>query len=74
MVLGHVVSHRDIEVDKVKIEVIERLSLPTCVKEMRCFLRHVGFYHLFIKDFLKSLGLSLCFWSKIPPLFLVMSV
>ena len=32
IVLGHLVSERGIEVDKAKIEVIERLSPPTNVK------------------------------------------
>jgi len=32
VVLGQVVSKRVIEVDKAKIEVIERLPPPTCVK------------------------------------------
>jgi len=32
VVLGHVVSKRGIDVDKAKIEVIERLPPLTCVK------------------------------------------
>nr|GFC31113.1 DNA-directed DNA polymerase [Tanacetum cinerariifolium] len=42
-----------IEVDKAKIEVILKLPHPTTVKGIRSFLRHVGFYRRFIKDFLK---------------------
>jgi len=51
IVLGHLVSERGIEVDKVKIEVIEHLPLPVNVKEIRSFLGHAGFYCRFIKDF-----------------------
>jgi len=32
VVLGHAVLYRGIEVDKTKIEVIERLQPPTCAK------------------------------------------
>jgi len=52
MVLGHLISHRGIEIDKAKIEVTERLPPLTCVKGVRSFLGHVGFYCCFIKDFL----------------------
>ena len=34
-----------------KLEVIERLSPPTSVRGVRCFLGHAGFYRYFIKDF-----------------------
>ena len=44
-------SERGIEVDKAKIEVIERLSPPTNVKGIRSFLGHVGFYWRFIANF-----------------------
>jgi len=42
-----------IEVDKAKIEVIAKLPVPKCIKDIRSFLRHAGFYHSFIKDFSK---------------------
>ena len=53
IVLGHVISNRGIEVDKAKIELISKLPSPTNVKTVRQFLGHVGFYKIFIKDFLK---------------------
>jgi len=53
IVLGHKISVREIEVDKAKIDVIEKLPPPMNVKGVRSFLGHVGFYRQFIKDFSK---------------------
>ena len=53
IILGHLVSKRGIEVDKAKVEVIENLPQPKCVKDIRSFLGHAGFYRRFIKDFSK---------------------
>jgi len=53
IVLGHKISKRGIEVNKAKVEVIEKLTPPTNVKGIRSFLNHVGFYRRFIKDFSK---------------------
>jgi hypothetical protein len=44
IVLGHKISEKGIEVDKVKIEVIEQLLPPTNVKGIHSFLGHAGFY------------------------------
>ncbi|KAL4379450.1 hypothetical protein GQ457_02G043250 [Hibiscus cannabinus] len=52
-ILGHKISSKGIEVDKAKVEVIEKLPPPTNVKGIRSFLGHVGFYSGFIKDFSK---------------------
>ena len=43
-VLGHIISSESVEVDKVKVDLIENLPLLTCMKEVRSFLGHVGFY------------------------------
>ncbi|CAM8978312.1 unnamed protein product [Rhodiola kirilowii] len=54
IVLGHMVSHRGIEVDRAKVEVIERLPPPKDVKGIMSFLGHAGFYRRFIKDFSRT--------------------
>ena len=51
IVIGHRISTRGIEVDKAKIEAIDKLPPPSSVKGIRSFLGHAGFYRGFIKDF-----------------------
>ncbi|KAL5583197.1 hypothetical protein UlMin_015639 [Ulmus minor] len=53
VVLGHKVSRDGLEVDKAKVETIEKLPPPVSVKGIRSFLGHAGFYRRFIKDFSK---------------------
>ena len=48
IVFGHCISGRGIEVDRAKIEIIEKLPPPTSVKGVHSFLGHTGFYRLFI--------------------------
>jgi hypothetical protein len=51
IVLGHKISEKGIEVDKVKIAVIEQLPPSTNVKGIHSFLGHAGFYRRFIQNF-----------------------
>ena len=44
IVLGHRISARGIEVDRAKIESIEKLPPPSSVKWIRSFFGHTGFY------------------------------
>ena len=54
IVLGHKISERGIEVDKAKVDVIEKMPCPKDIKGIRSFLGHVDFYRRFIKDFSKN--------------------
>lgn len=43
IVLGHCFSQKGIEVDKAKVEVIEKFPPPISIKGVRIFLGHGGF-------------------------------
>ncbi|XP_062114019.1 uncharacterized protein LOC133825035 [Humulus lupulus] len=51
IVLGHKISSKGIEVDRVKVSTIENLPPSILVKGVKSFLGHTGFYRRFIKDF-----------------------
>ena len=51
IVLGHLVSKREIEVDRAKIEIIKQLPPPINIGGFHSFLGHAGFYRCLIKDF-----------------------
>ena len=44
IILGHKILPKQIEVDRAKVEVIEKLPPPILVKGVRSFLRHAGHY------------------------------
>jgi len=62
IVLGHIVSSKGIEVDKSKVEVIQKLPTPRTVKDVRSFLGVTCCHKMFnlighqnVKKLLKSL-------------------
>lgn len=54
IVLGHKISQKEIEVDREKIETIDKLPPLTSMKGVCSFLGHADFYRRFIKDFSKT--------------------
>jgi hypothetical protein len=54
IVLAHKISKRGIEVDRAKVEAIEKMPYPRDVKGIRSILGHAGFYRRFIKDFYRG--------------------
>src|SRR3954470_19557154 len=71
IVLGHKISERGIELDKAKIEAIERMPYPRDIKGIHSFLCHAGFYIRFIKDFLRPRDPSLIFSRRMFLLYLM---
>ena len=51
--LGLAISRKGIKVDKAMVQIIAKLPIPRCVKDIRSFFWHVGFYRRFIRDFIK---------------------
>ena len=54
ILLGHVISRKGLEVDTNKIRAILALLAPTCIREVRGFLGHVGYYRRFIEGYAKQ--------------------
>ena len=44
IVLGHHISGDGIKVDRSKVEVISKLPIPNCQKDVRSFLGFTGYY------------------------------
>ena len=53
IVLGNHILGNGIKVDISKVEVISRLSVPSCQKDVRSFLGFTGYYRRFIENFTK---------------------
>ena len=54
IVLGHKFSGKGLEVDKAKIEAIEKLPPPRDLKGIRSFFEQTGFCRRLIKNFSKN--------------------
>eukprot|EP00253_Pinus_taeda_P033620 PITA_33620 len=52
--LGHHISGDGIKVDKSNVEVISKLPIPTCQKDVRSFLGFTGYYRRFIENLTKT--------------------
>ena len=57
IVLGHKISERGIEVDKAKVDAIEKMPCPKDIKGIRSFPGHAGFIGGSLRTFLNFLGL-----------------
>lgn len=51
IVLCHKISERGIEVDKAKVDAIEKMPCPKDINGIRNFFGHASFYRRFIKEF-----------------------
>ena len=48
IVLGHHILGNGIKLDSSKVEVISKLAIPNCQKDVRSFLGFTGYYRRFI--------------------------
>jgi hypothetical protein len=74
IVLGHKISERGIEVDKAKVEAIEKMPCPRDVKGIRSILGHAVSIGGLLKISLKFQSLLLIFFKKRYHLSLMMIV
>lgn len=49
--LVHIVSHEGVKVDPRKIKAIKEWKIPTSRKNLQGFLRLIGYYHKFVKNY-----------------------
>ena len=49
--LGHIVSHEGVKVDPRKIKAIKQWRIPTSIKHLRGFLKLIGYYRKFVKNY-----------------------
>ena len=58
IILGHRISRKGIEVDKAKIEIVEKVPPPASEKGIRSFLRPCGFLQEVHQRFLYNIKTS----------------
>ena len=73
IVLGHRISSNGIEVDRAKVDTIEKLPPPTSMKGIRSFLGMLSFIVDSLKTSPRSQDRYVTFLKKVPPLILSMS-
>ena len=49
--LGHIVSHKGVNVDPNKIKAIKEWKIPTTIKQLQGFLGLTGYYRKFVKNY-----------------------
>ena len=74
IVLEYKFFEQGIEVDKAKVDAIEKMPCPKDIKGIRSFLGHAGFHRRFVKDFSKISRLLLISCKNMFLLFLMMIV
>ena len=47
----HIVSREGVKIDPSKIKAIKEWKIPTSIKHLREFLRLIGYYHKFVKNY-----------------------
>ena len=67
IVLGHKISKNEIKMDKAKIEVIAKLPVSKCIKDIQSILEHASFNLRFIKNFSKIVRSLTNFLAKNVP-------
>ena len=51
---GHIISESGVEVDPEKVRAVERMKVPSSLKDVRAFLGLVGYYRKFFPGFGKT--------------------
>eukprot|EP00253_Pinus_taeda_P020057 PITA_20057 len=49
--LAHILSHEGVKVDPIRIKAIKEWKIPTSIKHIRGFLRLIGYYCKFVKNY-----------------------
>eukprot|EP00253_Pinus_taeda_P009963 PITA_09963 len=49
--LGHIASREGVKVDPIKIKAIKEWEIPTSIKHLQGFLRFIGYYRKFVKNY-----------------------